>query len=139
MATLNGNDVYLALDGVDISGWWTEEVSLEKTMNTQDVTSGAGATHIEYAPGLIDGSGSFMVVYDVQDVQTYLPYITLGLHHYDYGPEGRVSGKPRESGQIIISDVSGPNVTIEKEKVSFEISYQQSGKPTREILNGDTW
>ena len=53
MATLNGNNVYLSWDGVQIDGYWTGDVSKDESVSTVDITAGSGATHVERASGLL--------------------------------------------------------------------------------------
>ena len=137
MATLNGNNAFLSLDGVDVSAYFTGEISRSVTNNTQETTAGAGATAVQRKAGLDDYSLELSLAYDVDDLGTYKAKLVKGSS-YDmiYGPEGNGSGKPKDEVPVIISSVSGPNVTIDKQMVMFTVSFQGAGAATSLIENG---
>lgn len=140
MATLNGNNVYLSWDGVDISGYWTGEVSKDESVNTVDTTAGSGATHTQRAAGLLDNSLSFSVVYDDADLADYVSKLVSGTKAtLIYGPENNTVGKPKFECVMILQSVSGPSVSIEKNMVSFDLSFEGAAAPTASIGNGDTF
>ena len=140
MATLNSNNVYLSWDGTRIDGYWTGEVNKSETVNTVDVTAGSGATHIERASGLLDNSLSFNIVYDDADLATYVGKLKAGTKGtLIFGPEGNGSGKPKHEGSMILQSVTGPQPTIEKGMVMFELSFEGAAAPTATIANGDTF
>ena len=137
MATYNGNCAYLEWDGVDVSGWWTEQVNFEMTNETVDITAGACRTGRQRAAGLSDSSMSFMVVYDTTDLNTYVDKFVPGTSAVlRFGPEGNTPGKPKHEGQMILQSVTGPNVGVEKNKVTFELSFEQADDPTATIQGG---
>jgi hypothetical protein len=140
MATLNGNNVYLEFNGINLSGYWTGEIDITKSNSTVDVTAGAGATHVERNAGLSDTEMTFEVIYDDTDLPLYRAALiesTKGT--LIYGPEGNVSGKPKFQCQMILSEVAGPNPTIEKDKVSFELSFEGAAAPTATIEGGSVF
>lgn len=140
MATYNGNNVYLNWDGVNISGYFTEQIDVQASNNTVDITAGAGVTGIQRGNGLDDRTMSFSVVYDDADLSGYVGKLKQGtIGTLIYGPEGSGTGKPKFSGSMVLQQVSGPNPGIEKPKVMFELSFEQADIPTHTIENGDTF
>ena len=139
MATYNGNDVYLSRDGVDVSAYYTDEISYTESNATQEITAGAGETHVERAPGLDDTQISLVLIYDAADVQDYIQKLKAGLvADTIYGPEGSGTGKPKFQGSLICSNV-GHAVNIAKNKVMFSVTLQGNGAPTSRIHAGDTF
>ena len=67
MATLNGNNVYLEWDGLDISGFWTDTVDKNETSESIDTIAGAGATHIMRKGGLKDNTLTYKIISVVTD------------------------------------------------------------------------
>jgi hypothetical protein len=125
MATLNGNDVYLELDSVDVSAYWTGEVSRSASNNVVEVTAGAGQGTIQRASGLHDYALAIDVVYDVADLGTYKSKLVKGsTYTLVYGPEGNDAGKPKDEVPVILASVDGPNPTINKDMVMFSLSFQ---------------
>lgn len=136
MATYNGNDVYLEWDGVDISGYWTGEVNENISVNTQEITAGAGVDHVQRAIGLIDRTMTFTVTYDDTDLGTYKSKLVEGTKAtLIYGPEGQATGKPKFEGTMILQAVDH-TVSIEKEMVAFELSFEQADAPVSTIAGG---
>ena len=134
MATLNGNNVYLSWDGVDISGYWTDQINKSASNSTVDVTAGAGATHVERLDGLNDNTMAFAVVYDISDLATYKGKLIPGtIGTLIYGPEGNTAGKPKFECPMILQQVDGPNPSIDKQKVMFELSFEGAAAPTATI------
>lgn len=137
MATLNKNDAYLEFDTTDLSGLWTEQISFQQTNETVDITRGAGTSGRQRAAGLNDSSMSFMVVYDDATLATYVAKLQPGTTAVlRYGPEGNGAGKPKHEGLMILQQVAGPNVGVEKNKVTFELSFEQADVPTATIQGG---
>jgi hypothetical protein len=140
MPTLNANNAYLEIGGTNVSAYWTDEIDFSSSNSTVEVTAGAGATHVERAGGLSDTSLSFSVVYDTADIALYRAKLIEGTEYaVIYGPEGNTSGKPKFQCQMILEEVSGPNVTIAKDKVMFELSFVGAAAPTATISGGSTF
>lgn len=140
MPTLSSNNVYLALDGVDVSGYWTGQINKSGTTATQDITAGAGATHVQRAPGLSDNNLSFAIVYDTADLATYrAKLVQASQYTVTYGPESNTAGKPKFECDMILTGVDGPNPTIDKTKVMFEVSFEAADAPTDTIEGGSTF
>ena len=140
MPTLNGNNAYLSVGGTDISGYWTDEIDFNRSNSTVEVTAGAGATHVERAGGLNDTDIAFSVVYDTADLAIYRAALIAGTEYtVIFGPEGNTTGKPKFQCQMILSEVAGPNNTISKDKVMFELSFEGAAAPTATIEGGSTF
>lgn len=140
MATYNGNNAYLEIDGVDVSGFYTDAIEMERTNETQDTTAGAGRTHVQRRAGLNDTTMKFVVVYDDELKAQYVGSLKEGLECWvTYGPEGNAAGKPCHRQRMIIDGVTGPNVSIKKERVGFEISCSGMDAAVKSISNGDVF
>lgn len=140
MATANGNNAYLSFNGINVSGYWTDEISFEQSVESEDITAGNGATHVERAAKLIDTTMSFMVVYDGADLATYRSALvpgTIGL--LIWGPEGSGAGKPKFEGSMLLTTVAGPSQSIDKAKQMFELSFEQAAAPVGTIAGGHTF
>lgn len=139
MASLNGNNAYLEWNSVNISAYWTEELSHEASVDTEDITSGAGATHIERASKLIDRSMSFLVTYDDSSIASYVANLKEGTTAtLTYGPESNTAGKPRFTGSMILESVTQVQ-SIQKIHVTFELSFVQAAAPTHTFGDGSTF
>ncbi len=55
MSVTNTNNTYLAWNGFNFSALWTEELSDKPSVDSEDMTAGAGATHVARAAKLLDG------------------------------------------------------------------------------------
>lgn len=140
MPRYNGNTMYLEMDGVDVSAFFTATTGLETTNEVQDVTAGSGQTHVQRLPGLSDTKGTFTLIYQVGSLPSYIQRLQPGqVVRYVYGPEGNASGKPVQEADVVINSVKGPDVTIKKELVKFEVAWDGADKPIRSILNGDVF
>lgn len=140
MATLNGNNAYLSVGGTNVSGWWTGEIGFSTSNSSVDITAGAGTTHVERAGGLSDTAMSFSVVYDTTDIALYRAALIPGtVYTVIYGPESNVTNKPKFQCEMILEEVSGPNVTIEKSMVMFELSFTGAAAPTATIESGSVF
>ena len=137
MATANGNNAYLSFNGVNVSGYWTDEISHEISVATEDITAGAGATHVMKAAKLTDASMSFVVVYDSSTFSAYRAALVPGtVGVVIWGPEGNATGKPKFEGSMVLTSVSGPSQTIDKGRMSFELSFEQAAAPVGTIQGG---
>lgn len=139
MATYNGNNQYLEIDSVDVSGYYTDQLSYNPSNNTVDTTAGAGITGHQRAAGLNDRTLSFVVVYDDATLATYVQKLKVGsVYTVVYGPEGNGAGKPKFAGKMILESVT-QQASVEKIKVVFELEFQQADVPTHTIEGGDTF
>lgn len=134
MAEYNGNNAYLAIDGV-VLGAYFQELELSPSIASVDTTAGAGTEHMKRAPGLRDTSASATIVYDDGAIGSYIQRLRPGLHTFDYGPEGNVAGKPRHQQTFIVTDAPH-RVTVGKSLVVFTLSLEAAAAPTIDMYNG---
>ncbi len=139
MATLNGNGSYLVVDGVDLSSYWVEELSAKESADTEDITTGANATHINRAAKLLDNKLDFMIAADDTNFASYVQKLKAGLKGtVTWGPQGSTTGKPKFSGPMIITS-SELSVSVDKKKHAFKLSLEGAGAPTHTITGGSTF
>lgn len=143
MASLNSNNVFLSLNGVDISAYFTDEVDREVSINQVDVTAGAGQEWEQYLPGLSSYSLTLTLIYDtVAYAATVRPVIdaarlaTSGPVPLIYGPESNTAGKPKDEIPVVVESISGPSISIQKDKVVIELSLKGADTPTALIESG---
>jgi hypothetical protein len=135
MAVLNNNVVYFELGGVDLSAYFTGEVSRESSTNLVDITHGSGTNYTQQARGLKTYTLSISLVYKTSEVQTVVMPALYAADNADggalmiYGPEGKVSGKPKDEVLVTIESISGPSKSIQKDMVMFEISMSAADEP----------
>lgn len=132
MPVYNGNNVYLEIDGINVSAFFTDEVSYTETRNTQDTTAGAGTEDMQRGVGLNDVSFELMLVHDAAAWDTYKGVFGRGIKKVVYGMDTNANGKPKFAGDMIIESVSS-GVSIERTKVVHNVSFVQAGTPTDRI------
>ena len=139
MASMNGNSGFLWFAGTNISGYWTEEITYEGSVDTEDVTAGSGATHIQRLPKLKDRKMDFMVIYDDTDLATYVSDLDAGTQDtLIWGPQGNTGGMPCFTGNMILTNVKLAQ-SVQKTKLAFNLSFVQGDTPTKTIEGGDTF
>lgn len=139
MATLNGNNAYLSFNGINVSGYFTDEIAHSASNSSVDITAGAGATHVERAAGLSDNTMDFVLVYDTADLPTYRTALVEGtIADVIWGPEGNVSGKPKFQCSMLLTEAKVTQ-QITKERVAFEVSFEGAAAPTATITGGSTF
>lgn len=137
MATYNGNNAYIAIDGTAVNSYFVS-FSLEPTMETVDVTAGSGTTHRVRAEGLKDTTAELVIVYDSAVISTLLPLLKPGTHTITYGPEGNTSGKPKHVQSFIITGTPH-ETTVEKSRVVLTASMEAAAAPTTDMFAGGVW
>lgn len=139
MASSNTNSIYLSWNGVSFGAYWTEDLSQKASVDTEDMTAGAGATDVQRAAKLKDRSFDFMLIYDDATISTWVQNLKPGtIGTLIYGPEGNATGKPKFSGSMILSSWE-KSQSVDKKKLAFKCSFQQAAAPTARIENGDTF
>jgi len=138
MAKLNGNNVYLTIDGVDVKAYW-KSVSLNPTADTTDVTAGANTTHKQYEAGLIDTDMSATLAYDDVNQASYIQRLAVGQKVLIvYGPEGATSGKPKHEQYFIVTSAATEQ-TVMKDAVVFDMSFRGADAPVVDMYDGGVW
>ena len=133
---LNGNNAHFEWDGVTFNTFWANEISHEQSADTEDITSGSGATHIARAAKLIDTTMSIYIIMDDTSFNTYKDTLQVGrIGVLVWGPEGSASGKSKFEGKMVLTSLS-VSQTIDKSKIGFEVSFEQAAKPVS-TLTGD--
>jgi hypothetical protein len=138
MARYNGNNAYILWNGIDLSGFFTDAVGFNPSNSSQDVTAGAGVTHVQKNPGLDDTNITVNIYYDDDDATRngYLPFLKPGTKAtLIYGPEGNVSGNPVHEQSCILTNSNGPNIDITKAKVMLELTFEGADAPVRNIYD----
>lgn len=138
MAHLQGNDIYLAFDGQDVSAEWMSGTWGEGVTD-QTLTAGTGSTHEEHGPGLRSFNFNFTLEYDTTTLSNYLTDIRTGAHAMIVGPEGSSSGQPKDNRNVLITSINIEGQGVEKTPVNVSISGVGNGTPTTDFFAGGTW
>ena len=137
MATYNGNDAYLDIDGTSL-GTYFREVAFSQTVEAIDTTAGSSTTYRERQEGLKDTSGTITIVYDTAVIQTHLALIKPGVHTLTYGPRGNTAGMEKHVQSIIITELPH-TVNVEKPLVAFAVPFVGAAAPTVDMAAGGVW
>lgn len=140
MAVLNGNDVYLTMNAVDIRARWRSfEMSL--SVDEEDTSAGASIDWKSRASKLKETSGTIVLVYDdaTAAADQAALYEEDSIVEVVYGPEGNAAGKPCHQQDYMITGISGPSTKHDKPLVTLEYSVTSTGAPTKNIYAGDTF
>ena len=140
MATYNDNNIYLSVDGIDVSSRFTDVLRYDETTEEQDISAGAGTDYRSTGQGLRTLSITAMLVHDDAEWNSYKQiFIPNATFPVVYGPEGNVPGKPKFEGRCTITDGPRHSVALEKTKVAHEITLKSTGVPSATIYRGDTF
>lgn len=138
MAQLNSNTPYLTMNGTNVQPKFVE-MKVGQSNSLVDVTHGS-ATFMQRNSGLSDGNFSLKLGYDIPTVSTYITLLLPGTTvTIEYGPEGNGAGKPRHKQDFIVGKVDGPNETVKKDYVVFDISGDCADAPAFNIYAGATF
>lgn len=136
MAAVNENNVFLSLDGVDVSAYFTGTTGISQTNSPQEVTAGSGQDHEQHNAGLNATSFKAMLYYEDADATRalYIGKLAIGSKYLViYGPQDNASGKPVHEQSMILEGIEGPNVGIKKEAVTFDLSFKGADTPVRTL------
>lgn len=138
MAAINGNAAYLSWNSVDVSGYWTGQVSYDASVDLEDVSHGASAEYKKYAPKLKDTTMKFVIIYD-DTTQTYFTSTDVGtIGTLTWAPEGNTAGNPVFTSEMILKSMNMTQ-SQDKEFVVFNLEFALSdADPTARIEDGDT-
>jgi hypothetical protein len=138
MATLAKNNVYLALDGVDVSGVWVS-VKPKGKNNTRETTAGANTTHVQRQPGLNDYSFDVSFAYDDATIASYIQKLKPGaVVSMEYAPDGRTAGKPKHIQSVIVDSVDGEQ-NVDKSPFIWSGSLLGAAAPSFDMWAGATY
>lgn len=135
MAAVANNNVYLSLDGVDVSGLITN-VKPKGKNSVRETTHGANVSHIQRAAGLDDYSFDVTVVYDDTTLSTYIQKLKPGTTYVmEYAPNGKTAGSPKHIQSVIVEG-NDHEIKIEKDLIAFNLSLLGADAPTSDMYTG---
>jgi hypothetical protein len=126
MAVLNSNTAYLSIDGVNVSAYYTGEIPRDISVERVDITHGSGQAWKQSATGLYELTLGLTLVYEIDDYNTIIRPALLKLIDGTYptvvyGPEGQVTGKPKDEFKAMTESISDAK-SINKDMVVFELN-----------------
>lgn len=134
---LNSNDIYVSINQVDVSAFFTDEISRNVSINLVDITHGAGQGWTQQAQGLKGYELTLSLIYTrLTYRQIVVPVMRAAIQNSEplwltYGPEGKAAGRPVDELLVNLSGVEGPNPSIEKEKLMVQYSFVSAEAPVR--------
>lgn len=142
MPELNGNDVYISINGRDVGGIW-RGFEMNLSIGDEDVSAGAGIDWEKHAAKLKVVGATATLVYNTDSVVADIAAIIGATEGHVvpvvYGPENNTAGKPKHDQDFLITGISGPSTAHEKSLVMFEIELNSSGEPRSNLYDGDTF
>jgi hypothetical protein len=122
MAFEHGKNTHFTANSVDLSAF-LDDASMPSEIDASETTT-FGAESKTYLPGLADGSFSISGKLDAAVETAYIAAKGLVVP-FIYGPAGSTAGKPRRTGDCILTsyEVSSPVGDI----VTFSIEGQITG------------
>ena len=138
MAVYSGFNDFLSIDGTDVSPY-IRDVELEESMETAETTAGSGVANRTRNTGLKDHTLSFTIVYDIDDIATWLPLLKPGEHTVIWGPEGNATGKPKHEQKFIFESAPLSGNYEQSEARTVPVSGVSSEAPTTDFWAGGTF
>ena len=135
MATLAGNVVFVSLDGVDVSAYWTEH-DLDAGGTSHVKTAGSGRSHVQRAPGLKDYKLTLTLAYNDTDRANYVAKLKpQQVYQVVFGPEGNASGKPKHDQSMVLDNTSGLKGNVDKKPVFFKLKFSGADEPISDFYD----
>lgn len=150
MAVYNGNNAYLNVnsrvmaDPDDGNEKVFRMFRMSRSTGDENVTSGAGTEWEDHAGSLNVINGTVTISYngtrvlaDLQAIaeqtaeQMIIPIV--------WGPDTDTAGKPKHDQDFLVTQIKGPEISVEKKLVTFEMTVVSSGTPRSSLYAGDTF
>lgn len=140
MAEFNGNAIYLRMNGINVESLW-KAVKLTQKVGDEEVTAGSGTVYSEHAAKLVDVDIEITLAYNDTQAATDMAaqYTATRIIPIVYGPEGNTAGKPCDNRNYLITDIDGPNTTVDKAVSELVFKGKGTGTPTKDIFKGETF
>ena len=136
MAAVAANDGHLTIGGTNVSGYSTK-CKIGAMADSQDTTAGFGTAWKSEAPGLLSASLEAEIVYDAGGVSSYVAKLQSGVVvRVIWGPNSNVAGRPKHEQDFHITSCEGPEVTVDKTKLSYSIKGNSVGPPITNQYTG---
>lgn len=140
MPEYNGNDIYLTINGVDVTARW-RGIEMSLSVGDEDVSAGAGVEWEKHASKLKNVSATVTLVYDDTSAANDLFALVVAgdVVAVVYGPEGNAAGKPKHDQDFKINSISGPSTNHDKTLVTLAWEMISTDEPRSNIYEGDTF
>ena len=84
------------------------------------------------------GSIARTLVYDATNASTYIPLMKAGAHTLTLGVEGNGTGQPKHVQAVLFTGLP-LTVTVGKDLVLYESSWEGAAAPTTDMFAGGVW
>ena len=140
MSASNANSAVVKIDGTDISGFWTEEISGNESAAMVLMNRSANATHVRRNAGLLDNSFGFLMFYGTTEAERVVSFnlVKAGTKvTLYYAPEGAVAGKQYWEGPVIVESRVPPKPKQDKSaQLVATIAFLGDGPPDHDWEDG---
>ena len=140
MAELNGNNVHINVNGVNVAARW-KQFDMTLNIGDEDVSAGAGIAWEKHAPKLKNVQAKLILAYDDVAAATDFAGLWTATDTFAviYGPEGNAAGKPCHHQSFKVNSQKGPTTNHDRTAVLLEYDLISTGVPTKNIYAGDTF
>lgn len=150
MATYNGNNEYLSMNGTVIADPNSANDSVFRKMEMKlttadtDTSGGSGQEWESHDGGLSVINTNIEINYDTALIGTHLDAVLNSVGRGTVipiisGPEGNATGKPKHDQDFLITGVDGPHVNHDKQRVFLNITGISKRAPRSNLYAGDTF
>ena len=142
MAQYSSNGMFLSLDGIDVSAFWTGTTGFKTSNTPTDVSAGADEPHEQLNPG--QDKTDFTVSLKYDDSQTTRATIIAKLksnqkYNLIFGPQGNTAGMPVHEQSMLLVETDGPNTAQDKSVFSmYALTFRGADEPVRNLTD-DVW
>lgn len=139
MAQYNSNGMYLSLDGVDVSAFWTGTTGFQVSNSPVDVSGGANEPHEQLNPGQLKTDFTVSLFYD--DTQATRATIIAKLqpnqkYNVIFGPQGNTAGMPVQEQEMLLVSTDGPNTAQDLSEYSkYALVFRGADDPVRNLID----
>lgn len=144
MAAVHGKDAHLQIDNAagslaNVSDY-ADDISMPQELSADETTTFANTGEKTYISGLADAkvscSGKFDPTIDTHMGALYAAFIagTVTTASFEYGPAGNANGKPKRSGELIMTSYEVSSKT--SDVVEWKAEFQVTGAVTRGTYSG---
>lgn len=135
MAQYSGNGMFLSLDGIDVSAFWTGTTGFKASNTPTDISAGSNEPHEQLNPGQDKTDLTLVLKYD--DSQATRATIIAKLkpnqkYNLILGIQGNTAGMPVHEQEMLLVENDGPNTAQAKSMFStYALTFRGADAPVR--------
>lgn len=138
-AQYSSNGMFLSLDGIDVSAFWTGTTGFKTSNSPVDISAGANETHEQLNPGQDKTDFTVSLKYDaLQATRATIIAKLKSNQKYNviFGPQGNTAGMPVHEQEMLLVDTDGPNTAQDKSLFStYALTFRGADAPVRNLID----